>query len=152
MTAIRILLGALGIGLAVYGVELLLKMSTADLKSVAMWFIGVILVENLVFGPVAALVGFLGHRVLPARWWPAYTVGAFTSLALIIVALPVLGREGAVPGNDTILNRNYTVGLLISVVLVWAGVAAYLLLTPGRKSPAAAAEPRNALPRNGSGR
>ncbi|WP_051178411.1 hypothetical protein [Nocardia concava] len=151
MTIIRILLGACGIGLAYYGLDLLLEMSTTDLKSVAMWFIGAILVENLIFGPGAALVGFLGHRVLPARWWPAYAVGAFTSLALILLAVPVIGREGAVPGNDTILDRNYTVGLLISLVLVWAGVAAYLLLSRDRRSPAAAAAPRNAHPRNGSG-
>ncbi|APA99739.1 hypothetical protein [Nocardia seriolae] len=151
MTIFRILLGALGIGLAYYGVELLLKMSTTDLGSVAVWFIGAILAENLIFGPAAALVGVLGHYVLPARWWPAYAVGAFTSLALILIAVPVLGREGAVPGNHSILDRDYTVGLLISLAVVWAGVAAYLLLNPARRSPAAAAESRNAHPRADAG-
>ncbi|MEC3919728.1 hypothetical protein [Nocardia sp. CDC160] len=143
MTFMRILLGALGIGLAAYGVELLLKMSTTDLKSVATWFIGAILAENLVFGPAAALLGALGHAVLPPRWWPAYAVGAFCSLALVLIAIPVLGREGAVPGNDTILDRNYTVGLLVCLAVVWAGVAAYLL-TSARRTPAMAAAPRNA--------
>ncbi|MFE3195978.1 hypothetical protein ACFXHA_43750 [Nocardia sp. NPDC059240] len=150
MTITRILLGALGIGFATYGVDLLLKMSTTDLKSVAMWFIGAILAENLIFGPAAALVGVLGHYVLPPRWWPAYTVGGFCSLALILVSFPLLGRENAVPGNDTILNRDYTVSLLIALAVVWAGVAAYLL-SSARRSPAVAAGSRNALPRNGSG-
>ena len=76
MTITRILLGATGVGLAAYGLDLLLKMSTPDLPSVAVWFVGVILAEILVFGPVAALAGLLGRLVLPARWWPAYAVGA----------------------------------------------------------------------------
>ncbi|WP_433590876.1 hypothetical protein [Nocardia sp. CA-145437] len=149
MTTIRILLGALGIGCAAYGVDLLLAMSTTDLRSIALWFVGAILAENLIFGPVAALAGTLGHSVLPARWWPVFTVGAFVSLALILLAIPVLGREGAVPGNDTILDRNYTVGLLISLTVVWA-VAAACLLTAARRSPAAAAGSRIATPPDGS--
>ncbi|MGV9667682.1 hypothetical protein ACWDUL_39130 [Nocardia niigatensis] len=140
MTITRILLGATGVGLAAYGLDLLLKMSTPDLRSVAVWFVGVILAENLVFGPVAALAGLLGRLVLPARWWPAYAVGAFLSLTLLLIAVPVLGREGAVPGNHTILDRDYTAGLLIALALVWAGVAAALLI--GRRSPAAAAGSR----------
>ncbi|GAB2568343.1 hypothetical protein [Nocardia heshunensis] len=150
MTITRILLGACGIGFAYYGVDLLLKMSTTNLKSVAVWFIGAILVENLIFGPAAALVGVLGHYVLPPRWWPAYAVGAFCSLALFLVSLPLLGREGAVPGNDTILHRDYTVSLLITLAVVWAGVAAYLL-SSARRSPAVATGSRNAHPRNDSG-
>ncbi|MFE3023309.1 hypothetical protein ACFXG3_04235, partial [Nocardia tengchongensis] len=63
MTGLRILLGASGIAIAAYGVDLLLKMSTTDLRSVAMWFIGAIIAENLIFGPVAALAGVLGHYV-----------------------------------------------------------------------------------------
>ncbi|AYF76187.1 hypothetical protein D7D52_22765 [Nocardia yunnanensis] len=150
MTVIRILLGAFGIGVAVYGIELLLKMSATDLRSVAAWFVGAILAENLIFGPLAALAGVLGHYVLPPRWWPAYTVGACTSLALILVAVPVLGRGGAVPGNDTILDRDYPLGLLAALAVVWAAVAAYLLVS-GRRTRAAAAGPRNAHPANDSG-
>ncbi|MFE3105593.1 hypothetical protein [Nocardia tengchongensis] len=149
MTGLRILLGASGIAIAAYGVDLLLKMSTTDLRSVAVWFIGAIVAENLIFGPVAALAGVLGHYVLPARWWPVYTVGAFVSLALILVAVPVLGREGAVPGNHTILDRNYTVGLLISLAAVWA-VAAACLLTAARRTPATAAGSRIEPPVHGS--
>ncbi|WP_433561742.1 hypothetical protein ACQP1O_29785 [Nocardia sp. CA-151230] len=151
MTITRILLGALGIGLAAYGVELLLRMSTPDVRSVTVWFIGVILAENVVFGPVAALAGALGRLVLPARWWPAYAVGAFISLALILIAVPVLGREDAVPGNPTILDRDYTVGLLVALAVVWAVVAACLLFTARRWS-AAAAGPRIAHRRNDSAR
>ncbi|MFF0637751.1 hypothetical protein ACFYTS_35270 [Nocardia sp. NPDC004151] len=149
MTAIRILLGAFGVGCAAYGVDLLLTMSATDLRSIALWFVGAILAENLIFGPVAALAGTLGHCVLPARWWPVFTVGAFVSLALILLAIPVLGREGAVPGNDTVLDRNYTVGLLISLTVVWA-VAAACLLTAARRTPAAAAGSRIAPPPDGS--
>ncbi|MEU1210037.1 hypothetical protein [Nocardia sp. NPDC005825] len=149
MTALRILLGTFGIGCAAYGVDLLLAMSATDQRSIALWFVGAILAENLIFGPVAALAGTLGRYVLPARWWPVFTVGAFVSLALILLAIPVLGREGAVPGNDTILDRNYTVGLLISLTVVWA-VAAACLLTAARRTPAAVAGSRIAPPPDGS--
>lgn len=148
MTLVRILLGASGIAFAAYGVSLLLKMSTTDLHSIALWFAGAILAENLIFGPAAALAGVIGHYVLPPRWWPAYAIGAFTSLALVLIAVPVLGRADAVPGNHTILDRNYAVGLLISLVLVWAAVAAYLLVsakpTLGRRPATAANGPRTA--------
>lgn len=129
MTVFRCALAAFGIAVAAYGVSLLLEMSTADLKSIAVWFIAGILADDLIFGPLAALLGLAGHRLLPARWWPACAIGGFTSLALLLIAFPVLGREGAVPGNDTVLDRNYTLGLLIALAVVWIAVAAYLTAT-----------------------
>ncbi|WP_067720014.1 hypothetical protein [Nocardia yamanashiensis] len=127
MTVFRCTLVAFGIAIAAYGIDLLLEMSAADLKSVALWFVGGILADDLIFGPLAALLGLAGHRLLPARWWPACAVGAFVSLALVLIAVPVLGREGAVPGNDTVLDRNYTLGLCVALAVVWAGVAIHLI-------------------------
>ncbi|MFJ4657469.1 hypothetical protein ACIP5Y_39920 [Nocardia sp. NPDC088792] len=129
MTAFRILLGVLGLGLAAYGINLLLQMNTTDLKSIATWFIGGILAENLIYGPAAALIGLLGHHLLPARWWKAAAIGAICTLTLLLLAVPVLGRADAVPGNHTILDRNYPAGLALSLLTVWAAVIVYLFAT-----------------------
>lgn len=132
MTVFRCALVAFGIAVAAYGIVLLLEMSTADLKSIALWFVAGILADDLVFGPFAALLGLAGHRLLPARWWSAGAIGAFCSLALLLIAFPVLGREGAVPGNDTVLDRDYTLGLIAALAVVWIAVAAYLISTRAR--------------------
>ncbi|WP_084524174.1 hypothetical protein [Nocardia inohanensis] len=141
MTVFRCALAVFGIAIAAYGIGLLLELSTADLKSVALWFVGGILADDLIFGPLAALLGLAGHRLLPARWWPACAAGAFISLALILIAVPMLGREGAVPGNDTVLDRDYTLGLLIALAVVWAAVASTLISRREHAAPPLAPAP-----------
>ncbi|MFI1918643.1 hypothetical protein [Nocardia sp. NPDC020380] len=145
MTVFRILLALSGIGFAAYGIDLLLQMNTTDLKSIATWFIGGILAENLIYGPAAAVVGLLGHHLLPARWWKASAIGAICTLSLLLLAVPVLGRANAVPGNHTILDRNYPAGLALSLLTVWVAVAVYLFMTrPHRVAarPVATAPPK----------
>lgn len=146
MTVFRILLALSGIGFAAYGIDLLLQMNTTDLKSIATWFIGGILAENLIYGPAAALVGLLGHHLLPARWWKASAIGAICTLTLLLLAVPVLDRADAVPGNHTVLDRNYPAGLALSLLTVWAAVIAYLFAT--RPRPAASHRAHAPAPRD----
>ncbi|WP_067571031.1 hypothetical protein [Nocardia acidivorans] len=127
MTVIRVLLIALGLWLGWYGLSLLLDMNPADLRSAALWFAGGILLHDGVFAPAAATLGVAARRMLPASWWAPVACGAVCTVTLSLIAVPVIGRAGALPGNPTILDRDYILGLAISLAVVWLLVAVALL-------------------------
>ena len=53
---------------------------------------------------------------------------ALGSVVLVVLAVPVFSRPGMRPDNTTVLNRDYPLGLWISLAVVWAGVPLYRLL------------------------
>ncbi|RDI67869.1 hypothetical protein [Nocardia pseudobrasiliensis] len=123
MIAIRIILLGLGIAAGAYGVALLLEQNPADLRSVVIWFAGGILVHDFVFAPVCAALGAGARRLVPRGWWAGTVYGSVCSVALIAVALPVVGREHAVTTNETVLDRPYALGLIAALAVVWGAVA-----------------------------
>ncbi|MFI5716148.1 hypothetical protein [Nocardia sp. NPDC051750] len=123
MTAIRVLLGLSGIWLAWYGISLVFELGSAGLISLAVWFAGGILLHDAILAPLCAALGLAARRVLPESWWAPFTVGAVCTATLVVLAVPVLGREGANPANDTVLDRDFGMGLLVAVGVVWALVA-----------------------------
>lgn len=127
MRIIRVLLIALGLWLGWYGISLLLDMNPMDLRSVALWFAGGILLHDGVFAPIAAALGVAARRLLPPTWWAPVACGAVCTVTLALIAVPVIGRAGALSGNPTILDRDYVLGLSISVAVVWLLVAVALL-------------------------
>ncbi|WP_067548504.1 hypothetical protein [Nocardia crassostreae] len=138
MTTARILLIASGVGLAGYGVTLLLEMSTRDLMSVALWLAAGILVHDAVFAPLCAALGVTARRLIPPAWQASVACGAVCTVALLFLAVPVLGRAGAIPGNPTILDRPYLSGLVIALAVIWLLVAANIRRSTPR--PASKAE------------
>ncbi|WP_309231104.1 hypothetical protein [Nocardia sp. SYP-A9097] len=135
MTVIRVLLIALGLWLGWYGISLLLDMNPVDLRSVALWFAGGILLHDGVFAPIAATLGVAARRMLPASWWAPVACGAVCTVTLLLIAVPVIGRAGALRTNPTILDRDYVLGLLISIAMVWALVIA-ITIRRTRTTPA----------------
>ncbi|WP_067528477.1 hypothetical protein [Nocardia uniformis] len=123
MTAVRLLLAALGIWLAAMGVTDLLDMTRTDLLSIVFWFVGGILVHDAVFAPLCAALGVAAHRVLPARAWAPVACGAVATVTLVLIAVPVLAPGGANADNPTVRDRPYALGLTIAVVTVWVLVA-----------------------------
>ncbi|MFB7723992.1 hypothetical protein [Nocardia sp. NPDC056100] len=126
MRIIRVLLIALGLWLGWYGISLLLEMNPADLRSIALWFAAGILLHDGVFAPIAAALGVAGRRLLPSGWWAPVACGAVCTITLLLIAVPVIDRAGALASNPTILNRDYLAGLLISLAVVWTLVALLL--------------------------
>lgn len=124
MTAMRILLLLAGLWLGWYGITLLLDFPRADLFSVALWFAGGILLHDAVFAPISAAVGATARRVLPGTWWGPTACGAVCTVALLLVAAPVLDRGNAMADNPTVLDRNYPLGLAVALILIWALVVA----------------------------
>ena len=54
-------------------------------------------------------------------------MAAFCSVVLVFLAIPVYGKPGMRPDNMTVLDRNYPLGLWISLGIVWACVPLYYL-------------------------
>ncbi|WP_157103681.1 hypothetical protein [Nocardia harenae] len=133
ITAVRAALLAAGIWLGWYGIAALLELARPDLISVALWFAAGILVHDAVFAPLCAAAGVGARRVLPAAWWAPVACGAVCTVTLVLVALPVLRRGGAIPDNPSSLDRDYPLGLGIALAVVWALVLTALLLRRARK-------------------
>lgn len=121
-----------GIWLCWYGVTLLLHSSSTDLRSIAIWFAAGILVHDAAFAPAAAAIGLAGRRLLPRAWWAPTACGAVCTVAAALIAAPVLGRHRALADNPTVLDRNYVVGFVAMLVVVWALVAVVVLIARRR--------------------
>ena len=57
------------------------------------------------------------------------TVAALCTAVLAILAVPVYSRPGAHADNLTVLDRNYPLGLWLSIAIVTACVPIYYLVT-----------------------
>ncbi|WP_084436897.1 hypothetical protein [Aldersonia kunmingensis] len=125
--AIRIVLVGLGAWAVWYGATLLFESGTEAVRSIILWFVAGILLHDGVFAPLCAALGTGSRRVLPRSWWPPVACGAVCTVVLGLVAAPVIAREGAMPDNPSVLDRNYVAGLAIALVVVWVLVGATLI-------------------------
>jgi hypothetical protein len=91
------------------------------------WALVGVVLHDLVFAPVCVALGFAGRRLIPGRWWPPVAVAGFCSVVLVFLAIPVYGKPGLRPDNMTVLDRNYPLGLWVSLGIVWACVPLYYL-------------------------
>ena len=128
MTATRILLALAGIGVGCYGAVLLLELPTATVVRVLTWAVVAVVIHDLAFAPLCAAVGLAGGRLLPSRWRSPLAVAALCSVVLVLLAVPVYGKPGLRPDNPTVLDRDYPLGLLSALAVVWLCVPVYLLL------------------------
>lgn len=139
MTGVRSALATAGVGAGLYGLVLLLTGSTTDLVSIAIWFAGCVIVHDGVIAPLVVTGSVGASRVLPSSAGPPVLAGVLCTLTLVAIAAPVLFRSDALTDNPTILDRNYPVGFVVSLVVVWGAVAVSLLVRRARR-------PRVALP------
>lgn len=127
MTAARIALVALGTVVAAYGGYVLLTRQDGDnLVNAAVWLVAVVVVHDGVLVPATIAITVLGARLLPARWRRPATVALIIVAPLSLLAVPVLGRFGALPDDPGLLERPYlaswvAVVVVTSVVVVAVG-------------------------------
>ncbi len=117
------------------GVGGLLTAEGNGLGSFVPWFAGGALLVDLVVVPLAAAVGLLGRRVVPAAAWPAVRGGLIASAALAAFAAPLVLDLGGRPGNASLRPRHYGSGLASALVAVWvvalvAAAASWLVARP----------------------
>ncbi len=125
----RAVLIVLGVAVGAYGAVLLLENPPVIIVRILIWAVVGAIVHDFVFAPAAAAMGFAGRRLIRGRWWTPVSVAGLCTAVLVLLAIPVYARPGARPDNLTVLDRNYPVGLWISLAVVWACVPVYFLLT-----------------------
>ena len=123
----RVTLVVLGLVVGVYGAVLVLDNPPVIIIRIVVWALVGIVLHDLVFAPICVALGFAGRRLIPGRWWPPIALAALCSVVLVFLAVPVYGKPGMRPDNMTVLDRNYTLGLWLSLAIVWACVPLYYL-------------------------
>jgi hypothetical protein len=132
--AVRVVLVAIGVLIGAYGAVLLWENPPVIIMRILVWALVGVVLHDLVFAPVCVALGFAARRLIPGKWWPPIAVAALCSVVLAFLAIPVYGRPGMRPDNMTVLDRNYPLGLWISLAAVWACVPAYVSWTYWRAS------------------
>jgi hypothetical protein len=131
---VRIALVVLGVLLGGYGAVLVWENPPVIIMRILVWALVGVVLHDLVFAPVCVVLGFAARRLIPGKWWPPIAVAAFCSVVLVFLAIPVYSKPGMRPDNMTVLDRNYPLGLWISLGIVWACVLLYYLVVRLRKT------------------
>ncbi|MBX7456351.1 hypothetical protein GR927_50975 [Mycolicibacterium sp. 3033] len=108
-----------------FGAWLLLDLNIHTLIRIGIWTAAGVAIHDFVFAPVTAALGYTGRRWIGRRWWPPIAVAAMCSVTLVLLAIPVFDTPGAKPDNPTVLDRDYPLGLSVSLVVVWVCVPVY---------------------------
>lgn len=125
MKALRIVIGAVGLAAIAFGGLTLLDGN--EIVAVVPWIVGPVLIHDLVIGPLIIGLVWLGTRFLPHYSRTPAMVGLVVSGSLTLVALSVVGRQGAAADNPSLLNRNYLAGWLVALALTWFVVGLTIL-------------------------
>jgi hypothetical protein len=123
----RAVLVVLGIVMGGYGAVLLWENPPVIIMRILVWALVGVVLHDAVFAPVCVALDFAARRLIPGKWWPPVAVAAFCSIVLVFLAIPVYGKPGMRPDNMTVLDRDYPLGLWVSLAIVWACVPVYLL-------------------------
>ena len=115
----RLLIGALGLGVGLYGAYLLVSRQDRDqLVSAAIWLASGVVLHDFVFAPLVLLLVAVGAPVVPAGFRAAAVVGLVVLGTATVVAIPVLTGLGERPDNPSLLDRDYSTGWLVLAGLV----------------------------------
>lgn len=117
----RLLLASAAVPAGAYALWLLVHTAMDEWWALLVWLVGGVVVHDLILAPVVIAVGVASH------WLPAYVrapaaVGLVVWGSVTLLAVPVLGRFGALGDNPTLLDRPYfvtwLVGCAVTVLLV----------------------------------
>ena len=125
----RVALILLGLIVGGYGAVLVWENPPVIIIRIVVWALVGIVLHDLVFAPVCAALGFAGRKVIPWRLSQPIALAVFCSVVLVFLATPVYGKPGMRLDNMTVLDRNYPLGLWISLAIVWTCVPVYYLIT-----------------------
>jgi hypothetical protein len=116
---IRLLLGAAGLLLGLFGVyRLLTQIPSGDLIALFVWLGAALLLHDGLLSPAVVAIGALVTKAVPPRA-RRYLQGALVAGALItVIALPLIKRENSQPAAKAVLQQNFTgnLGVLLGIV------------------------------------
>ncbi len=119
---IRVATFGAGLAAATYGVLLLIERGLANLVATLTWLVGGVLLHDAVLAPATIALAWVALRLVRSDRLAPWVVGLVLLAPLTLLAVPVLGRFGARPDNQTLLDRNYWAGWSAVVVVVIAGI------------------------------
>jgi hypothetical protein len=133
----RTTLIAVGVAVLGYGCWLLVStQEVPDVREGLLWAAAGVALHDAILVPLVLVLGWIARRLLQRpSGRPLRILGAAATVVLVVlgpvtlIAIPVLGRFGAEPGNPTLLGRDYLAGWL--AVAVVAVLAATLLALSG---------------------
>jgi hypothetical protein len=138
--AIRGVLLLVGLGVGLYGVQLLRDIGTDNLLATGRWLIGGVVLHDAVIAPATIALALVASRVLRGRVPAALVIGAVVVGTVTAVAIPVLGKPGARPDNPTLLDRDYAAGwwglVGVTVLLVVAALVTQTITQRRRRARA----------------
>lgn len=118
MMLLRLVLVVTGVAMGGYGGWLLLREQWPE---AAVWLVAGVLVHDVLLSGLLLSTLALGVRLLPRPLVAPAAVGLVVLGSVTLMAVPVLGRFGALPDNPTLLDRPYVVS--------WALLAVATLVT-----------------------
>ncbi len=138
MRGVLIATGAVLMGYAVLGAA-----TDPDLKpgGVVLFLAAVLVAHDVLLLPVTIAAGALLARFVPRRALPGIRAAAIVSLAVGVVAFPLVLGFGRAPDNPSILPLAYGRGLLLILALTWAVALTSVALTRYRAARRTLAPP-----------
>jgi len=122
MLAWRLLLGATGIGLLVFGAgRLLLQTPPASLVLIALWLVAAVAIHDGVLSPLVLAVGWGLRRLVPDRGRRYLQFGLLAGALVTVVAVPMIYRRGSEPPSKSLLLQDYGLNLTLLLGLIAVG-------------------------------
>jgi hypothetical protein len=88
-------------------------------RSMAFWIVGCLIAHDFVLAPIVFGIGKALRRITSGVERGLLQVCFVLYGVIFIVSIPVLGRFGQRPDNETLLPRDYGVGLIVTLAVVW---------------------------------
>jgi hypothetical protein len=114
--------GLIAAGILVMGYALV-GVLTSNPLGVPVFLAGVLIAHDFVLMPVVIGVGALIGRFVPIGDRAVVRVAALCSLAVTVVAMPLVLGYGRTPDNPSALPGDYGWGLGIVLGVIWLGAA-----------------------------
>jgi uncharacterized BrkB/YihY/UPF0761 family membrane protein len=119
MTRTRGLLIGGGTLVMLYALVSAVVTGEVNLIGVPVFLVAMLVLHDGVFLPAVVGVGALVHRFVPRRWRPPVHWAGIVSLAVAVVAMPLILGFGRSADNASLLPRSYGWGTLVILILVW---------------------------------
>lgn len=133
----RLVLGVVGLGLVAYAAYGLVAAYGGGISRPLLFAAVLVIAHETVLMPAVVVVGWLAVRVVPPWSRAAVQVALVVTLALTIVAIPMIVLAGTFPDLPSLLPRDYRRGLLIAVGVTWLVAAAAALANRWRRTGSA---------------
>jgi hypothetical protein len=125
MTALRWVLGLVGVAGGLYGAWLLFSRQSGDqLVSAGTWLVGGVVLHDVVLAPLVLVAVAVAGRLAPRPVRAPAAVLLVVLGSVTLLAVPVLGAFGRRDDNPSLLDRDYWSGwfVLVSVLVVLVAV------------------------------